>query len=265
MQTTMSDDPAVAFAGMSADASYKKNVISRIIAAQQLELVTIAGNDNGTFTITIDGDIEATFIKAGAETAADICDDLFSDLQASSKPISVSQPTTTTILILFTNYDATTDYTIAVNSTGTGADITVAQQQAQAQKVPFGVGVVSDPQEAATATQVRLPSATGEITAGTFQGIAIADVSYPNDDGTGYSQQSSIPIQRDGSIWVLTEDACVDGGQVFCRFQDPQTGFGLGSFRSDADTADAVAVPGAIFRRTSGAGGLNIIELNPTR
>ena len=265
MQTSMNDDPTRAFPGLVSDSSRKVNVISRILSKQQLELVTIVGNDAGTFTITIDGDVEATFIKGGAETTADICDDLFADLQASTKQISVTQPTATTILILFTDETATTDTTIAVNSTGTGGDITVAQQQSQSGNVGFGIGVVTDPQEAASGTQCRLPTATGEITAGTFLGIARADTSLPNDAGNGYTDRSAVSIQRDGPIWVRTEDACVKGGQVFCRFQDPHTGFGLGSFRSDADTADAVAVPGAMFMLDSGVSGLNIVEMNPTR
>lgn len=264
MQTSMSDDPTRAFPGLLADASLKVNVISRLITTQQVELVSIVGNDDGTFTITIDGDVEASY-AASSKTAAQICDELFADLQASTKPIAVTQPTTTTIRIVFTDETRTTDMSIAVNSTGTGGDITVANQVPQGSAVPFGIGVVSDPDEAVSGTQCRLPRATGEITAGTFQGIARGDTSQPNDAGAGYTNNESVPIQRDGPIWVRTEDACAVGGQVFCRFQDPQTGFGLGSFRSDADTADAVAIPGAMYRLVSGAGGLNIVELNPTR
>lgn len=265
MQTAMSDDPTRAFPGLQATSEATVNHISRLLSKQQLELITIAGNDNGTFTVTIDGDVEATFVKAGAETTADICDELFSDLQASTKLISVTQPTTTTILVLFTDETATADTTITVNSTGTGSDITIAQQQSQSGTVGFGIGVVVDPQEATSGTQCRLPTATGEITAGTFLGITKADTSLPNDTGTGYADRSSVSIQRNGPIWVRTEDACAKGGQVFCRFQDPQTGYGLGSFRSDADTADAVAIPGAMFMLDSGAGELNIVELNPHR
>lgn len=53
----------------------------------QLSAITIAGNDAGTYTVQIEGGgetIVASFVKAGAETVADIIDALIADLALQS-------------------------------------------------------------------------------------------------------------------------------------------------------------------------------------
>lgn len=262
-QTSMSDEPTRAYPGLMFDSAYTDN-ISRIVSTQQTELVTIAGNDDGTFTIVIDSVTEATY-TAASNTDVEIAADLLADLQNSANSISATAPSNTTIAITMTDVTKTADSVFVVNSDNTSSDITIAQQVAQSQEIPYGVLVVVDPLAASTGVQCRLPRATGEITGGTDLGISIGDSSYPNDSGTGYADNKSVPIMRKGRIWVRTEDICAEGGAVFVRFTDPQTGYGLGSFRSDADGSDAVALPGARYWLTSAAAGLNIVELNPHR
>ena len=263
-QTVMNDNPAVAYPGLIADASYKKNVISRILNVMQLVEVAITGTTDGVYSILADGVAQASF-NASSNTAEEIRDGLLADYATSSAVAAAAEASSTDkILIEQTDRDSVTDLAWTVTGPG-GPDITVTELVSQTQKVPFGVGVVSDPRAENSGEQARLPRTSAEITGGTFQGISVGDVSYPNEDGTGYASQSSMPILRDGPIWVRTEDACEEGGQVFCRFADPTAAYGLGSFRSDADGSDAVALPGAMFRRTSVAGGLNQVELNPTR
>lgn len=110
---------------------------------------------------------------------------------------------------------------------------------------------------------VVLPVLTTDVTAGTAWGVAILDTSREtNAAGTGadYLDEEAVPLMRKGRIWVVSEDA-VDtvGLPAFVRFTDGV----LGSFRTDADTADAVALPGATFRSTtSGVNQLVILELN---
>lgn len=262
-QITMNDDPAAAFAGLVYDAEYSKT-ISRMLNTMQLVEVEITGTTNGEYKIIADGVDQAAF-TASTSTAEEIRDGLITDYgTASTVAASIEASGTDKALLEQTDRDSETDIVWTVSGPG-GPDITVTELVAQGQRVAFGIGVVADPRESTPATQCRLPRLTGEITAGTFLGIAAADTSLPNDDGLGYEHQKSARIHRDGEIWVLTEDACVKGGQVFCRFADPTVAFGLGSFRSDADTADAVAVPGAMFMTDSGVAGLNRVELNPTR
>lgn len=262
-QTQMVDDPAQAFAGLVYDVEPKKT-ISRIANTMQLVEVEVTGTTDGDYKILADG-VEQAGFTASTNTEEEIRDGLLADYATTAAVEADAEASgTDKALIEQTNRDSTTDITWTVSGPG-GPDITVTVLVAQAQRIPFGVGVVVDPRESSPATQCRLPRLTGEITAGTFLGIAAADTSLPNDDGLGYESQKSVQILRKGEIWVVTEDACVQGGQVFCRFQDPTADYGLGSFRSDADTADAVAVPGAMFMYDSDADGLNRIELNPTR
>ena len=58
-----------------------------------------------------------------------------------------------------------------------------------------------------------------------------------------------------GFVYMRVEDTVVAGGDVFVRFT-AGGGEELGRVRSDADTADAVAVPGCEFADAGGAGTL---------
>lgn len=258
-QTTVRNEPAAAYPGMPANADRGQHVTSRLLSTLQLEEIEITGTTDGAYSVTIDGDTEADYTASG-NTEEEIRDALLADLQASSKKISAEASGTDKILVESTDPDDADGFTIAVAGPG-GPDITVAQLVAQGQEVPFGVGVVNDPRAAEAGTQVRLPRTAAEITGGTFEGVARGDTSRGGNNGK-YPDKAAIPCQRRGPIWVKTEDACSEGGDVYCRFTDPTADFGLGSFRSDDDGGDCAQVPTAKFRRNSTAGGLNLLELN---
>lgn len=131
----------------------------------------------------------------------------------------------------------------------------------------FGLGVTHDAGE--TDEEARAPVLTGEVTGGVFFGVAIADVTMEQtvtaSVRVGYSANDVMRVLRSGRIWVLSEDTVATIGlPAFVRF----TSAGAeedGAFRTDADTADAVALPGATFRSTTtGASQLVILELAPT-
>lgn len=79
--------------------------------------------------------------------------------------------------------------------------------------------------------------------------VALAD---QGAGGEKYAAEDSLPIVYEGLMFVTSEDAVVQGEQVFVRFATG-TGTVLGSVRSDDDTATAAALPGARFA-TSGTG-----------
>lgn len=115
-------------------------------------------------------------------------------------------------------------------------------------------------------TVVVLPVLTTDVTDGTAWGVAIADTSRQTNaaqTGADYLDEEAVPLMRKGRIWVISEDAVATVGlPAFVRFS-ATGGEKLGAFRTDADTADAVALPGATFRSTTaGAGELVILELN---
>lgn len=117
-----------------------------------------------------------------------------------------------------------------------------------AETITAGKFVVVTVDDASTCEQ---PDATGEVTGGRMVGVALR----PADGSTSYAAGETVTIAHQGEIWVAGEDTgVVAGGSVFVRFADAGT-YGLGSARSDADTADAVAAPNAVFTSNAAAAG----------
>ena len=123
-----------------------------------------------------------------------------------------------------------------------------------AETVTPGRGVVITVADDTTCEQ---PDATGEITGGRFLGIALID---SQKSTVAYAAGETVQIAAEGEVWVLAEEAVTAGASVFCRFADAGT-VGLGAFRSDADTADAVALPNAIWASTTAAAGFAKVKL----
>lgn len=103
----------------------------------------------------------------------------------------------------------------------------------------------------------ELPDATGEVTGGRGLGVALLD---PTRETAAYAAGDVVSILTAGEIFVLVEDSAVAGAAPFVRFADAATT--LGTFRSDADTADAVALPNAVWASTqASAAGLAVVRL----
>lgn len=97
----------------------------------------------------------------------------------------------------------------------------------------------------------ELPDADAEITGGRGLGIALR----PASGATTYSAGDTVTIGSVGEFWVVAEDTgAIAGVNCWVRHSDAGT-YGLGSFRSDADTADADAVPSAVFTSDAAAAG----------
>ena len=135
--------------------------------------------------------------------------------------------------------------------------------------VPFGKFVVASTGQ--SEDLAKLPTVTGDITTpGLATGIAIADPSVETakaDTFGNYKVNTTIPVMRKGRIWVIAEDEVTDlDADVFVRFADAggsPPDASLGSFRTDADTADAVQLVKARWRgRTVGTFQLVILEID---
>jgi hypothetical protein len=81
-------------------------------------------------------------------------------------------------------------------------------------------------------------------------------------DNEIYADEERMPVRRSGRIWVTCEDGCTAGEPAFARYVAGAGGSILGSWRTDVDTASAVAVAGARFVSTATAGELAKLELN---
>lgn len=104
--------------------------------------------------------------------------------------------------------------------------------------------------------QAVAPTTAGEITDGDGLGVVMFDASKEPATtalalaaGNEYDVEQMLPIVDQGRIWVRCDDAAVvvANTQCFVRFV-AGGGERLGDFREDVDTADAAALPNALFR-----------------
>lgn len=112
----------------------------------------------------------------------------------------------------------------------------------------------------------KLPSATGMVTA-TGMGFVMHDVAkQPQASDGGVLENVTgqmVGVMQFGTMYVVSEVAVNYGDPVFVRFA-AGTGTQLGACLKSADTATAVALPGARFIQTIAAGGLVEIERLPS-
>lgn len=107
--------------------------------------------------------------------------------------------------------------------------------------------------------QVRAPAATGEVTGANVRGIGIYE---PNAQNAPRAVGDMISLLKRGRIWVNVEEAITPLSPVFVRFAAGSFPT-LGAFRASADTASAVALPGAKYLSTQATiGGLALVEVN---
>jgi hypothetical protein len=108
------------------------------------------------------------------------------------------------------------------------------------------------------------------LSAGTdvLLGIAIQDHTLPQASPVangGIPQNFMGSLVSRGEVWVQVEQAVTPSSPVFTRFNAvgaTGTNPAVGRFRTDADTARAVAVPNARFLTSAAAGGLALLEIN---
>jgi hypothetical protein len=111
-----------------------------------------------------------------------------------------------------------------------------------------------------SADKCKRPDATGDVTSGIALGVVLLDPTREGTDMDSYAAGEAVPILAAGEIWVLTESTATAGAAPFVRF----TAAGAereGAFRHDADTADAVALPNAVWASTAGSAGLAKVRL----
>jgi hypothetical protein len=103
----------------------------------------------------------------------------------------------------------------------------------------------------AGASTCEVPDAQAEAASGRGLGIALR----PASGATSYVAGEEVTIGYSGEFWVVGEDTGIAvGDPVFIRGATAGT-YGLGSFRSDADTSNAVQLPNAVFLGAVGAAG----------
>lgn len=256
VQTTTEVKPASRAAGMIVSPFGPTQFISRPLATRQLEELTF-GTTDGTYTVTIDGVLVATFTSS-SDTAEAIRDEILSDLVASG--IVAEEGTSVAKLIIEAPGDGPDDgFVIAISVVTTYA---IVQLVEHAQEVPFGLGLVRDDRAPGTERRVRLPRLATDVTSGGFSGIAAMDtMNEPN--ALGWPHLSMPGIMRQGHIYVLVEGSGVEGAPLFVRHASGGGGTQLGTFRVGTDSTTAVAVPGLSSREDWSADGIIEAEYLP--
>jgi len=168
-----------------------------------------------------------------------------------------------------------TSYSINTAAVGfAGAPVDIAHQHdvvsglAVAAAVPYGVLVVLDSANSDGFDKIaaKVPALTTDVTNfGSALGVVLADQARAQDPAfvlPSYARYDALPIMRSGRVWVLVEEAVVDGDPVFIRFAAGAGGTQLGAFRKSADTATAVALPNAVYRSSGLAAGFAVVQLN---
>lgn len=112
--------------------------------------------------------------------------------------------------------------------------------------------------------RVALPALTGDVTGQTGIGFSMRETSLTDANEAGWLADETLPIMREGTCWVLAEDAVAYGDPVFVRFTVGAGTKTLGRVRTDADVGTAVQLPGATFRSiTTGTDELALVEYRP--
>lgn len=89
-------------------------------------------------------------------------------------------------------------------------------------------------------------------------GVAIRKLHTTDND---YQPENEVGVMRRGQIWVEVEQTVTPDSPVYVRHTDPGA-LGLGVFRADADTADAVLVPEARYLVGASANGVALLDIN---
>jgi hypothetical protein len=246
---------------MDGDGSSGDDNISRVISTQQLENVNVLGTGNGTYAISIDSVSEASYVALG-NSQIEIATGLLAAWTGTTNSVSAELTGTNALLLESTDEWDTGGFTCAVTleATANTSNITTETLVAQAQSVAGGIGVCTDDRAATSGTQCRLPRHSTDITA-RFLGITRMDTAKEASSSEIYQNQNAVSIKRRGRIWVRVQNAVAEMGDVYCRYASPVTGYGLGSFRADADSSTAAKVPNAQYVTSAGAGGLALVQL----
>jgi hypothetical protein len=126
--------------------------------------------------------------------------------------------------------------------------------------IAVGKLVIMDTVTGRATKAVRAVAATGDVTGAAVAGLSMWDPTYPEPP---YRQYAVLPVMRKGRMLVKSEDVITKGVHPFVRFVAGAGGTVLGSIRSDADTASAVAAPYlTTITASSTVGGLCVVEIN---
>lgn len=205
------------------------------------------------YTIVVAG--QTIVYTSGATTSKPaIRDGLIAAVIANAIAVAVAFPNpTASDKFTLTQVQIGTDFT-ATEADANIATPVVLQAFAATQPIPFGYGVVLS---SLGGDNVMLPTATGQKFRGVCERVhCLTDPLHSILDGA--KPGATLSLIHEGLVWVPVDQAVAVGDPVFLR----HTSGVPGTFRMDADTANADAISGAIFETAAAAGGIAIANFN---
>lgn len=247
IQTSYLQEPAIGVEGQRTMVRASDKISSKVNANHKIVSIAVTAANSTVYSVTINNTV-FTYTSDGSGTTAEITVGLASAINAGSQPVRASGVDTPLIV------EAASDLPNFTHAVGSNLVATVTTA---GQEIPCGVFVCMD--EGNTDEQAaRLPVATGDVTGGKALGVVLNDlakVEYAVNGKQTYHFSAMFPVLEDGVVFVKVEEAVSKGDAAFVRFA-AGTGTQLGAFRKTADSASAVALPGAFYESDAAAGAL---------
>lgn len=285
-QSTFSANPAVALPGMPADVGLTDDISTIVGEAAGIEpglfvvrggtgderppIAALPGGTGGAIAADVDA------IVTTHATAASIQTLTVADANGAVGDDEISPPKKLAfVLSSHANWDATTAVITYEDENGI--------QQSENLAIPDTGGVTLTttgyasrfislviPAQSGTGGSYTVGTAASATLAGSeVMGVSVrthhARLDLASSGTDTYEDETSMPVRRQGRIWMVIENAFKAGDRVFARAV--ATGAEkLGAARvADTDSGDAIAVPGASMFTSGDAGALGIVELDMRR
>jgi len=231
--------------------------------AQETEVQWSGTGAAGDYSIRIVGDdgtdVTITYTSPGGEADVDIMNGITALANSLLNVVVVGDDTVDTNELDFIHPNIAYD----VTTTAAAGSGTVTEVQAPGgTRVEVGLVVV----QGAGDRQARLPQ-VGDTSADAV-GITVksADTQFNTGsdlDGQAFRPGNFMAVLRQGSCWMVAEDAVTVNAQPFFRITGPVlANEQVGRVRSDVDGGQAVALNGARFLTSAAAGELVKVGIN---
>lgn len=206
------------------------------------------------YTFTLNG-VTVTYTAIAGDGAKQIRDGLIKAFNDTGEFEGIVYATASGNNVRLTANTAGTDFTYAdTDSRLTG---TTTQANVATQPIKFGKAVVKRTGSGTTDLSCMLPTAASQI----FLGLVERDMTIADDTGMAAKACQTLSIGHEGEWVVEVEHAVAVGDPVYFR-HTAGAGEEAGSWRMDADTADADLVANARYRTSTTGRGLAVLALN---
>lgn len=230
---------------------------------KQVTTVTTGGTaTDGTYRITVvgeEGTFTAEFVRAAAETNAQITDALAADWAGKPENANIATMVSDGVSVNTLSFlHSGQGYTVTVEAPAPGTLTAALVTDPAGASIPLGIALTSDDGEVG-----RLPTA-GDV-AGDIWGVVVRnadlvqELSQVQPTVLEFLPGSAMSVLRMGEAWVTATTAIAVNDPVFVALGTGADA--AGTLRGSADGGNTVQIPGR-FRSAGAAGALVRVQLN---